>query len=47
MIRAMFNGGACVFALALTGCATTIKAPEIPLLDGNSFSKAQAAPEPK
>ena len=33
--------------LALAGCATTVKAPEIPLLDGNSFSQAQAAPEPK
>ena len=47
MIRVMLNGGACVFVLALAGCVTTVKAPEIPLLDGNSFSQAQAAPEPK
>ena len=47
MIRVMLNGGACVFALALVSCATTLKAPEIPLLGSNSFSQAQAAPEPK
>ena len=47
MIHSIRNVGGCALALALTGCATNIKAPEIPLFDSNSFSQAQAAPEPK
>jgi len=47
MIRSIPKTGACVLALTLTGCTTTVKAPEIPMLDSNSFSQAQTVPEPK
>jgi type IV secretion system protein TrbG len=36
-----------VVALCLTGCATSIKVPEIPLLEDSSFRAAVREPEPK